>query len=174
MNKEANQETPVQLNLSLVPETSEIIRNKSEEWDFEKDGDPTSLIKGMSKIMLLNGGIGLAAPQVGISKRIFIMGTFGDITACINPKIILGTDKVREQEGCLSFPGLWLYVERYKTVGVQYQTITGEEKITTLTGLKAKVFQHELEHLDGICFDTKVGELALRRGREKQKKNSRK
>lgn len=158
------------MDLKLIPEDSEILREIAELWDFEKDGDPTELVKAMAKLMVLHNGIGLAAPQCGVSKRIFVMGNPDHLVACINPEIISGTERVRDQEGCLSFPDLWMYVERYKDISVKYYNVAGEKIEQELTGLMSRVFQHELQHLDGICFDTVVGKLALDRAKEKRKK----
>jgi peptide deformylase len=162
------------MELKLIPEDSEILRKVAEPWDFEKDGSPEELIKEMTRLMFIHGGIGLAAPQCGLSKRIFIMGNHDNLVACINPEIISGseTDLVRDQEGCLSFPDLWLYVERYRTVKVQYYNVAGEKIERELSDLMARVFQHENQHLEGICFDTQVGKLSLQRAKEKRKKRS--
>ena len=158
------------MDLKLVAEDSEVLREVADYWDWETDGDPSELVKAMSKLMVLHGGIGLAAPQCGIAKRIFVMGNSDHLVACINPEIISGSERVREQEGCLSFPDLWMYVERYKDISVEYYNVAGEKVEQELTGLMARVFQHELQHLDGICFDTEVSKLALDRAKEKRKK----
>ena len=158
------------MDLKLIPEDSEILREVAEAWDWEKDGDPSELVKAMAKLMVLHNGIGLAAPQCGISKRIFVMGNPDHLVACINPEIISGTERVRDQEGCLSFPDLWMYVERYKDISVKYYNVAGEKVEQELTGLMARVFQHESDHLWGTCFDNKVSKLALDRAKEKRKK----
>jgi peptide deformylase len=158
------------MEIKLVSEDSEILREVAEPWDFEVDGSPQELIKEMTKLMFIHGGIGLAAPQCGVSKRIFIMGTEDNLIACINPRVISGTERVRDQEGCLSFPDLWLYVERYKTISVEYYNVSGELVEREFEGLHARVFQHETDHLWGTCFDTKVGKLGLQRAKEKRKK----
>ncbi len=161
------------MDLKLVAENDPVLREIAEPWDFEKDGSPEELVKEMTKLMFIHGGIGLAAPQCDLSKRIFIMGNHDNLVACINPEIISGSDLVRDQEGCLSFPDLWLYVERYKTVTVRYYNVAGEKIERELNDLMARVFQHENQHLDGICFDTQVGKLGLQRAKEKRKKRVR-
>jgi peptide deformylase len=158
------------MDLKLIPEDNEILRKVAEPWDFEKDSDLNELVKAMSKLMVLHNGIGLAAPQCGISRRIFVMGNSDHLVACINPEIISGDETVRDLEGCLSFPDLWMYVERYKVIKVKYYNVAGEKVEQELTELMARVFQHEFQHLDGICFDTVVGKLALERAKEKRKK----
>ena len=158
------------MDLKLIPEDSEVLREIAEPWDWEKDGDPSELVKAMSKLMVLHSGIGLAAPQCGISKRIFVMGNSDHLVACINPEIISGSERVREQEGCLSFPDLWMYVERYKDISVEYYNVAGERVQQEFIGLMARVYQHELDHLNSICFDDRVGKLVLERAKEKRKK----
>lgn len=158
------------MDLKLVSEDSEILREVADYWDWEKDGDPSELVKAMAKLMVLHNGIGLAAPQCGISKRIFVMGNPEHLVACINPEIISGTERIREQEGCLSFPNLWMYVERYQDISVEYYNVAGEKVQQEYTGLMARVFQHENDHLNAICFDDRVGKLTLERAKEKRKK----
>lgn len=158
------------MDLKLIPEDNEVLREVAEAWDWEKDGDPSELVKAMSKLMILHGGIGLAAPQCGITKRVFVMGNSDHLVACINPEILHGREHDRGVEGCLSFPDLWMYVERYRDITVEYYNVSGEKVQQELTGLMARVYQHERDHLWGTCFDTKVSKLALDRAKEKRKK----
>jgi peptide deformylase len=161
------------MEISLLKEGDPFLKQVVEPYNFETDGDPTELVKAMTKIMFENNGIGLAAPQVGVAKRLFIMGNSDKLIVCINPKVITGDGQVRDIEGCLSFPNLWLRVLRNETIQVKYQNITGETIEQTLSGLAARVFQHELDHLDGICFDTRVGPAALDLAKEKRRRKSR-
>lgn len=156
--------------MKLLPETDPILRNICSSWDFTIDGDPQDLIKAMTKTMIENNGIGLAGPQIGVSKRIFVMGNQDRLYACINPIIVSGTGDIKDIEGCLSFPNLWLKVKRYETIQVKYYNAFGQEVFTEFSGLIARVFQHELDHLDGVCFDTRVGKLSLEMAKNKRKK----
>lgn len=158
------------MELQLLKENDSQLRQIAEPWDFEVDGSPTELVKQMSKLMFLHKGIGLAGPQVGKLKRIFIMGNEDKLFACINPEIVSGVGKIKDTEGCLSFPELWLHVDRYETIQVKYQNIDGTTIETELSGLMARVFQHELDHLNGICFDTIVPKLSLKLAKERQRK----
>jgi peptide deformylase len=161
------------MDLKLVDENNIILRQVSSAWDFTVDGDPNDLIRRMAKVMMENNGIGLAAPQVGISKRIFVMGNETKLYACINPEIIEGTGIVMDREGCLSFPDLWLNVKRQESIKVKFYNAVGSEIITEFTGLIARVFQHERDHLDGICYDTQVGKLSLEFAKKRRKKKLR-
>jgi len=159
------------MQLKLLEEGHLQLKEISELYDFEVDGDPTELIKAMTKIMFENNGIGLAAPQVGIKKRLFIMGNEEQLYAIINPTIILKEGEVvKDIEGCLSFPKLWLRVNRSDKIQVSYQDISGQKITTDFTGIKARVFQHEYDHLDGVCFDTRVGPVALDLAKEKRRR----
>lgn len=158
------------MEINLVKENSEVLRSVAEPWDFESDGDPSELVKRMAYVMMENNGIGLAAPQVGISKRIFVMGNKDKLFACINPEIVSGTGEVMDKEGCLSFPDLWLSVKRPESVKVKYYNVTGGLIETELSGLMARVFQHEFDHLNGVCFDTRVGKLSLELASKRRKK----
>ena len=117
------------------------------------------------KLMLDENGMGLAANQIGITKRFFAMGhetfdTFQKHAIIWNPQgINFSKDKVVDVEGCLSFKGIWLRVERPKTVEVQYETTQGKTKFAKLNGMESKCFQHELDHLDGITFNKRVSKL---------------
>jgi len=159
------------MQLKLLEEGHKQLKEISEPYDFEVDGDPTELIKSMTKVMFENNGIGLAAPQVGINKRLFIMGNEEQLYAIINPTIILKEGEVvKDLEGCLSFPKLWLKVNRSDKIQVSYQDISGQKITTDFTGIKARVFQHEYDHLDGVCFDTRVGPVALDLAKEKRRR----
>jgi len=160
------------MEIKLLKEDDPLLREVCEPWDFTVDGDPTELVKSMTRIMFENNGIGLAAPQVGVSKRLFIMGNQDRLFVCINPEIIEGSGQVMDQEGCLSFPDLWLHVKRYEVIKGKYYNANGEEVIKDFPGLIGRVFQHELDHLDGVCFDTKTAKLSLELAKNRRKKKN--
>lgn len=162
------------MELKLIKEDDSILRQVCEPWDFETDGDPNDLIRRMAKTMMENNGIGLAAPQVGINKRIFVMGNDTKLYACINPEIIEGEGEIMDREGCLSFPDLWLNVKRHEKIKVRYYNAVGGEIVTEFSGIIARVFQHERDHLDGICYDTRVGKTSLELAKNRRKKKLRK
>jgi peptide deformylase len=164
-----------ELNLSLLPEGHSDLLEVSEEWNFRIDGSPEELVRAMSKFMTDNGGVGLAAPQVGIKKRIFIMGNFIKLVACINPKIVsLSDERDNDLEGCLSFPNLYMKVKRPTSALVQYHTISGELVERELTGFECRVFLHEYDHLIGVTFDQRVGDLSFKMAKDKRKKELKK
>jgi len=120
------------------------------------DEEIKKIIVDMVQTMEKDGGVGLAAPQVGISKRIIVVDTDlkgQRILALINPEIIeKSKEKDRDEEGCLSFPGIFLEIKRSKKVKVKALDINGEKVELSAQGLLARVFQHEIDHLDGILF----------------------
>ena len=119
-------------------------------------------------------GIGLSANQVGVMERVFVMYNHVEtkqIIACFNPKIIKeGEEKVLIDEGCLSFPGLWVKVNRSETIEVEYEDENGEKVQRELYGLQSRIFQHEYDHMEGSNFTEKVSKLKLDMAIKKQKK----
>lgn len=158
-------------NYNIVNETDSILKSVTKTWDWDADGEPADLGKDMLKIMFEHNGIGLAAPQIGLDKRIFVMGNPSQSFVCVNPEILSGQGDVKYLEGCLSFPGLWLHVNRYQTIQVKYSDILGREHERELSGLMARVFQHEHDHLFGQCFVNKVSRLSLSLATKRRKKN---
>lgn len=160
------------MNLQLIDENDPQLRQVCEPWDFTVDGDPAELVKAMTRVMFENNGIGLAAPQVGVMKRLFIMGNQDKLFVCINPEIIEASGQIMDQEGCLSFPDLWLHVKRYEVIKGKYYNTQGEEVIKDFPGLIGRVYQHERDHLDGVCFDTKTAKLSLELAKNRRKKRN--
>ena len=119
----------------------------------------------MVRAMIDANGMGLAANQIGITKRFFAIGhntfdTFKKNAIIWNPLIKKQSEeKVFDVEGCLSFPGIFVKVERPKQIEVQYETTQGETKTARLDGMESKCFQHELDHLEGITFNKRVSKL---------------
>jgi peptide deformylase len=164
------------MELKFVDENDPVLKQPAEPYDFDNwivEPNLEDLLKSMTRAMFAKSGIGLAAPQVGVSKRIFIMGNKEKLIVCINPEIVSGTGEIKDTEGCLSFPGLWLHVKRYEKIIVKYQTMNGETTQEEFEGLMARVFQHELDHLNGVCFVEKVGKLSLKLANARRAKNLR-
>ena len=119
----------------------------------------------MIKLMLDERGMGLAANQIGVTKRFFAIGhdsfdTFEKPVIIWNPQIIMQSkEKVIDVEGCLSFKDIFVKVERPETIEVQYETTKGQTKYARLEGMESKCFQHEQDHLEGITFNQRVSKL---------------
>jgi peptide deformylase len=112
-----------------------------------------TLIADMAETMWHQVGIGLAAPQIGVSLRIFVMddGKRG-ARAIVNPVVTERGGVVKEEEGCLSLPGIFAEVERSKTLRIEGLDGEGQPISFEAQGLQAKIIQHELDHLDGVLF----------------------
>lgn len=112
-----------------------------------------TLANRMLEFMQQQGGIGLAAPQVGISKRVFVMQIDRLATFCFNPEIISVSEETMPfEEGCLSFPGEQLTTKRPRSIEVRYQDHSGVWINGQFSGLASVCFQHELDHLNGVVF----------------------
>lgn len=115
--------------------------------------DIKRIIADMTETMWHQVGIGLAAPQVGLPYRILVMDDGkGGAQTLINPEIESRSGTVREEEGCLSLPGVFGVVERSKTIAVKATDADGKSVSFEATALKARIVQHELDHLDGVLF----------------------
>lgn len=117
------------------------------------------LLDDMHDTLVKSGGVGLAAPQVGILKRICIIDIGEGLIELINPEIIKTSGSVNDVEGCLSVPGRWGYVTRPKKVTVRALDRNGKQFEMTGEDLLARAFCHEIDHLDGVLFTTHVTEF---------------
>lgn len=144
----------------------------------EFNGELQALVDNMFETMYANNGGGLAAPQVGVSKRLAVV----DMTqgkdpegkiVLINPEIILREGRQVDEEGCLSFPGIFEKVERAYRVKVKTQDLKGEWHELEAEEWLARCFQHEIDHLDAQLFIFRISslkrELALRKIRKLQR-----
>lgn len=135
------------------------LRKKSEELSVDKINteETNTLIQDMIETMILEKGVGIAAPQMGIHKRIIIVDIGNGPQAIINPKIVSKSfSKVDSEEGCLSVPGVYGIVERHKKVKVKAYTQEGKKITIKTDGFPSIVLQHEIDHLNGILFIDKV------------------
>jgi peptide deformylase len=139
------------------PEKELRVRSEEVEKDQISNEDMQSLIDNMIETMAVENGIGIAAPQVGVHQRVIIVDKDGDIDAYINPKIFSKSlRKVDSEEGCLSVPGVYGIVRRHKKVKVKALNRKGEKVQLSLSGMPAIIFQHEIDHLDGVLFIDRV------------------
>jgi len=132
-----------------------VLRRKSREVK-EISGDIQKLINNMAKLMYKNKGLGLAAPQVGMLKRVIIADVGDGLVSLVNPKILWRQGKDIMSEGCLSIPGINLEIKRSKEVIVEGLNKEGEKVQLGAVGLFARVLQHEIDHLDGILIVDRV------------------
>ncbi len=158
--------------LPVVIYPDPLLRERSAEIE-DIDDDLRSFVEDMAVTMYATDGLGLAAVQVGVTKRIFIIepqaagGTKEDpVLVFINPEIIRSEGQDRAEEGCLSLPGVFVSVPRAEKVTIRATDLDGNTFEMEADGILAKAFQHELDHLDGKLIIDYVGpvkrKLALR------------
>lgn len=120
-----------------------------------------ALAEQMLETMKAHDGIGLAAPQVGVSQRLVVVHVEEEDLVLMNPRIVARDGRATDTEGCLSFPGLQGKVTRPARITVQALNRLGREIKLEAEGLLARVIQHEMDHLDGVVFIDKVKEKTL-------------
>lgn len=157
--------------MKLVEQNDPILTKVCEPFDFlNPPFDPIEFSNELVKFMYESGGIGLAANQVGVPYRIFAMRGSPENFVCFNPKIVQPSEQeIALEEGCLSYPGLLVKIKRPQHVRVRFHTPNSDVMTQTFTGMTARIFQHEYDHLDGIIFYNKANryhrEKALRKWR---------
>lgn len=128
-------------------------------------------LDNMVETMIDAGGVGLAAPQIGIGLTMFVLGVEGVIRKVINPEILYLSEELAErEEGCLSIPGVYKKLERPNIVKVRYQNEKGEVVEEEAEGLLSRAFQHEYDHLVGELFVDKLGPVGKKLINNKLKK----
>lgn len=151
-----------------------ILRQPTKTVEFGKDNATFmafSLAETLSKI----GGLGLSANQVGVPYKLCAINVGTHIWVMINPEITYASEELSDfKEGCLSFPGLYLKIRRPSKIRVKFNAIGGEEVEQEFDGLTATVIQHELDHLNGICYTDLVSDVILQREKRKVKANLKK
>ena len=169
------------MTYTLLPPNDPRVLSSIAEFDIErfKEDEKIELkefVNNMFETMKKYGGIGLSANQVGKPYRMFIMGDHANISkgkkwVCINPKITNVTkDLIRYKEGCLTFPFLFLDIERPQDITVEYLDENLEKKEEHMTGIVARCFQHEFDHMQGIVFTEHVSKLKLDMAMKKRDK----
>ena len=164
MSLETSQENILKINL----EGHEALKQVIPESDLTQDLEWDKISDLMYRTMKQANGIGLAANQVSVGIRMFVM--YGEMTL-INPKIIEASPIMQlVEEGCLSFPNLFMKLQRPESVVVEYYNKNLEKQVDRFEHIWAQCIQHEIEHLDGICFVDKVSKMKLDYYRKKQRK----
>ena len=158
--------------LPLYDENHPMLKVQIPEYKFDLPNPLMEmLVKRLKMTMKLYGGIGLSANQCGVFERVFVIGTDHFQIACINPRIIgQAPSTIKAEEGCLSFPGLHVKLDRPDWVEVEFTNEMGELKQMRLEGITARCFQHELDHMNGIRMIDHIGPVALQMARRKQDK----
>jgi len=139
------------------------LRDVATSIESVRDPAIADLVENLVTTLQASNGVGIAAPQVAVSKRLFIVASHPnpryphapemEPTPMLNPRLVSHADEVaKDWEGCLSIPGIRGLVPRYRTIEVEYTDRLGQLQRQELSDFVARIFQHELDHLDGLVF----------------------
>lgn len=153
---------------------NKMLRQKSQNVD-QIDQNISELVETMNFMMRQNNGVGLSAIQIGVPKKVVILNlgnSSKELKVLINPEMIEKSEEtILSQEGCLSFPNVFLVVERHKSVLVRAKDLSGKDfEIEGDNNILAIALQHEIDHLDGVVFSDKVSKLRREMAFAKAKK----
>lgn len=165
--------TNFSLNSLKIDDT--FLFKKTENFDFTNPPFPAKMLfEGLKQTMIKYKGIGLSANQVGIPYSVFVMGNperETDIIACFNPKIVYKSDETSTlDEACLSIPGVVTKIERSNEIRVRYNDYLGNVRTEVFKGMTARIFQHELDHLQGKTILHGLSRLKIERSIVKSNK----
>ena len=156
----------------LVKEDDPFLRETPETFNFDNPQvDSEKLVDQLFANMIHHNGVGLSANQIGIPVKVFAMATDDENGMVVfNPEIVEWSDETTYiREGCLSFPGLYVAIERAQAIAMKFQTNEGEEQGGSLQEMSAKIFQHEMEHMEGELFIDNVSGFKLKSAMKKRK-----
>lgn len=157
------------MKLNIITYPHKLLRTKMDKVQNFNDPELNQIIKEMARLMIKYDGIGLAGNQAGINKRIIMINNRGVAQAYINPQIKKKSfAKQKIEEGCISFPEIMGYVPRSKSIILEYYDHYGQKHKIKTRGLYATVFQHEIDHINGIIFTDKIKKFT--QGKERFKK----
>jgi peptide deformylase len=146
--------------IKLVGSTEEVLLQPPEPFKFDGEIDPVAFSNVLFEKMRDYHGLGLSANQVGLNLRAFVIGNDDFRLSVFNPEIVnVSDDMILMEEGCLSFPGVFLKVQRPTTIKVRYQNTKGELMEEDYNGLTARIFLHEYDHMQGITMQSRVSKL---------------
>ena len=165
------------MNLQLIDNKDPVLHTESKNFDFESpEVDPLELANSMIDFMIEQNGIGLAAPQVGLPYKMFVLrgspNTGIPHYAVFNPNIVYYSDEtVTLEEGCLSYPNLLIKIKRPLNIRARFMTQSGKFSTEKFTGLSARVFQHEYDHIHGINHINRANQYHRQSALKKAKLN---
>lgn len=143
--------------LNIVDTGNPILYKELEPFDFSNPPtDPVQLANDLIETMVANKGIGLAANQCGLPYRMFVLHSEQPL-AIFNPRIIdQSSEVIQLEEGCLTYPHLFIKIKRPKIIKVRFQDALGETHTEKFVGMTARGFMHEMDHLDGIIYQKRA------------------
>ena len=160
------------MNFELVKKGDPILFKPTQRFNFsDPPFDPIDFSKEFIKFMYDSKGIGLAANQVGIPYSIFAMRGEPENFVVFNPRIVQPSqEEIVLEEGCLTYPGLFFKIKRPRHIRVRFNTPNGDILTKQFTGMTARIFQHEFDHLQGTPFFTKASRLSIEMAVKKARK----
>lgn len=155
----------------ILPYTDPILKEVMPAFDFSNPVmDPLQLYTDLAETMRDNEGMGLSANQIGVRTRAFVMRG-EEILGIFNPRIVdESSEMVTLEEGCLSYPNLFVKIKRPKSIKVRFTTPDGQTSTKTFTGMTARVFLHELDHLNGVAHTSRANRYHLDQAKKLVKK----
>jgi peptide deformylase len=161
----------------LIPSNDQLLHRPANTVSEEQFNTYKNSIQPIASMLIAEiyekNALGVSAVQMGVDMSMFAMMTESQPKVCINPEIVAASfEMVLMEEGCLSFPGLHLQVRRPAGIVARYKTIEGQEVTERLEGMDARVWLHEYDHCQGICFTDRVSKLKLSMANKRLKKKS--
>jgi peptide deformylase len=158
----------------LVPKTDPILRDEMEKFDFDNPPeDPIRIAHILAQNVIHYDGLGLAAPQLGMPYRAFVIKA-KPMLVCFNPSIVdVSDDMIYMEEGCLTYPNLIIKIKRPQVIRCRYTEPNGNIVTKQFQDLTARIFQHELDHLDGILFMDRSNDIHLEQAKKRRIKLNR-
>jgi peptide deformylase len=155
--------------LPLVSENDPILKQKTERFDFDNPPmNPVQLYQNLGRTLMAHDALGLAAPQVGLPYRFFVLRT-ENILGVFNPILVdKSEEEVTMEEGCLSFVNLFIKIKRPQRIRARFTTPDGQTQTAVFDGMTARAFLHEYDHLEGKVFTTVANRFHLDAGRKKR------
>ena len=159
----------------LVKDTDPVLHQPTETFNFSNPPmDPYELATNLKETMVAKRGIGLSANQVGLPYKVFVIGDPNDpdnIEPVFNPRVVYQNDDEQIiEEGCLSYPGLFIKIKRPSVIRVRYSGPDGAIKTLMYDGIPARVFLHEYDHMEGIVFTSRASRLRLQQAKKQKAK----
>jgi peptide deformylase len=157
--------------LPLVAENDPILKQKTERFDFDNPPiNPVQLYQNLGRTLMAHDALGLAAPQVGLPYRCFVLRT-ENILGVFNPILVDKSEEtVMMEEGCLSFENLFIKIKRPQRIRARFTTPDGQTQTAVFDGMTARAFLHEYDHLEGLVFTSVAGRFHLDAGKKKRAK----
>lgn len=164
-------ETNPYLYKDLVASNDPILKQEMPRFNFKDPPmDPHEIAHILAQTMIKNEGYGLSANQVGLPYRVFVV-IGNPILCCFNPRIVdVSEDVLTMEEGCLSYPDLYVKIKRPQVIRIRYTQPDGETVTKQYQDLTARVMQHEIDHLNGICHLDRANKYHINQAKKKREK----